>query len=343
MFAKSHKSYKSGKASLWVLLLLTGLLLVAIVASCLFGMVDIRMEDLRKAYVLWSEKGETVKIWEYFLNFRIPRVLMSVLVGAVLSVCGAAYQSIFRNPLTDPYVLGVSSGASLGAAAAFLLGLNVISFGVEGMALVAALLTVLLIYTIATIGNRMHTTTLLLTGVCLTLLISAVISFLIALNPHKMESIYFWTMGSFENSVWDDVLMLLPVSVLGIGVVLWYGRDLNLLLAGSEAARSMGVEVEKVRRVLLLVTTVMVAFAVSTCGVIGFVGLIVPHAVRLVAGPDNRKVVPYSMFCGAIFVLLCDMLAHTVVYPGELPVGSLTSMVGAPMFIYLLYKNKKSY
>lgn len=326
-----------------MLLALTVLLLAAIAASCLFGMVDITMDDLLKAFERWKEDGTETNILSYFLNFRIPRVLMSVLVGAVLSVCGAVYQSIFRNPLTDPYVLGVSSGASLGAAIAFIVGFNAIFWGVEGLALVTALLTVLFLYRIASNGNRMHTTTLLLTGVCLTLLISAVISFLIALNPQKMDSIYSWTMGSFANRVWDHVLVLLPMAVVGIVVTLWYARDLNLLLAGSEAAKSMGVEVEKVRRVLLLVTTVMVAFAVSTCGVIGFVGLIVPHAVRLVAGPDNRKVVPYSMLVGAIFVLLCDMLAHTIIYPGELPVGSLTSMVGAPMFIYLLYKNKKTF
>lgn len=305
------------------------LLAVAMVGSCLLGAVDF-------------EKGE---IWhsQIFWQLRLPRVIMSVLVGAILSVCGAAYQSIFRNPLTDPYVLGVSSGASLGAAVAILLGLEAWLWGVGGMALVAALLTVLLIYRIASIGNRMHTTTLLLTGVCLTLLISALISFLMVMNQEKMDSIIFWTMGSFGSSSWTDVAMLAPVAAVGIGVVLWYGRDLNLLLAGSEAAQSMGVEVEKVKRVLLLATTIMVAFAVSTCGVIGFVGLIVPHAVRLVAGPDNRKVVPYAMLCGALFVLVCDTLARYMLRPSELPVGSLTSMVGAPLFIYLLYKNKKGF
>ena len=207
------------------------------------------------------------------------------------------------------------------------------------------MVSVLLIYKIASIGNRMHTTTLLLTGVCFTLLISAVISFLMVMNHEKMDDIIFWTMGSFDPSriSWEDVEVMLPVAAVGIGVVLWYSRDLNLLLAGSEAAKSMGVEVEKVKRVLLLFTTLMVAFAVSSCGVIGFVGLIVPHAVRLVVGADNRKVVPYSMLCGALFVLVCDTLARTVLRPGELPVGSLTSMVGAPLFIYLLYKSKKKY
>jgi iron complex transport system permease protein len=323
--------YKSGRANPWIVIGLT-LLLVAAMAICsLFGAVDFEWEEIKDSRIFWQ--------------LRVPRVVMSVLVGAVLSVCGAAYQSIFRNPLTDPYVLGVSSGASLGAAVALLLGWGAIQWGVSGMALVTALLTVLLIYKIASIGNRMHTTTLLLTGVCFTLLISAVISFLMVMNHEKMDDIIFWTMGSFDPSriSWEDVEVMLPVSVVGIGVVLWYSRDLNLLLAGSEAAKSMGVEVEKVKRALLLFTTLMVAFAVSSCGVIGFVGLIVPHAVRLVVGSDNRKVVPYSMLCGSIFVLVCDTLARTVLRPGELPVGSLTSIIGAPMFIYLLYKSKKNY
>lgn len=324
-----RKPYKSTKANPWVVAGLTVLLLLAMAGSCLLGAVDFERGEILQSPIFW--------------RLRLPRVVMSVLVGAVLSVCGAAYQSIFRNPLTDPYVLGVSSGASLGAAVAILLGLEAVLWGVGGMALAAALLTVLFIYRIASIGNRMHTTTLLLTGVCLTLLISAVISFLMVLNQEKMDAIIFWTMGSFGSSSWTDVAVLAPVAVVGIAVVLWYARDLNLLLAGSEAAQSMGVEVEKVKRVLLLFTTLMVAFAVSSCGVIGFVGLIVPHAVRLVAGADNRKVVPYSMLCGALFVLVCDTLARYVLRPSELPVGSLTSMVGAPLFIYLLYKNKKSY
>lgn len=297
--------------------------------SCFLGAVDFGIGELPHSAIFWQ--------------LRLPRVLMSMLVGAVLSVCGAAYQSIFRNPLTDPYVLGVSSGASLGAAVAILLGMEALLWGVGGMALASALLVVWLIYRIASIGNRMHTTTLLLTGVCLTLLISAVISFLMVLNQEKMDSIIFWTMGSFGSSSWVDVAVMAPVALVGIAVVLWHSRDLNLLLAGSEEAQSMGVDVERVKRVLLATTTLMVAFAVSTCGVIGFVGLIVPHAVRLVAGADNRRVVPYSMLAGALFVLVCDTLARYILRPSELPVGSITSMVGAPLFIYLLYKSKKGY
>ncbi len=319
----------SQKANPWVILLLSILLLVIMAGSCMLGAIDFSISEIFHSPIFWQ--------------LRLPRVLMGAMVGACLAVSGAAYQSIFRNPLTDPYVLGVSSGASLGAAIAILLGLEALLWGVGAFALATALLTVVLIYRIASIGNRMHTTTLLLTGVCLTLLISAVISFLMVLNQEKMDSIIFWTMGSFGSASWFDVGLMAPVAAVSMAVVIYYCRDLNLLLAGSEAAKSMGVEVEKVKRILLLFTTLMVAFAVSSCGVIGFVGLIVPHAVRLVAGPDNRRVVPYSMLCGAIFVLICDTLARIVVRPSELPVGSLTSMVGAPLFIYLLYKNKKQY
>lgn len=318
------KGRRTGRVNPWVMALLTVLLLATAVVSCRFGSV----------HLTWDEFWQS----DIFLEIRLPRTIVCILVGAILSVCGAVYQSIFRNPLTDPYVLGVSSGASLGATVAILLGIEIF---VGGMALVTALLTVLLIYKIASIGNRMHTTTLLLTGVCLTLLISAVSMFLMVLHQEKMDRIIMWTMGGFSTVFWTDVWILLPVTVVGIGVVLWYGRDLNLLLAGSEEARSMGVEVEKVKKILLLCTTLMVAFAVSSCGVIGFVGLIVPHAVRLVAGPDNRRVVPYSMLCGAIFLLACYTLARTVQHLGELPVGCFTSIIGASLFIYLLYRNKK--
>ena len=206
---KSHKSNRSnrthrvGQANPWVLLLLTLLLAIAAVASCLFGSVDIPWEKLLKSDIFWQ--------------LRLPKTIVCMLVGAVLAVCGAAYQSIFRNPLTDPYVLGVSSGASLGAAVAILLGLEAVKWGVGGMALLSALLTVLLIYRIASIGNRLHTTTLLLTGVCLTLLISAVIMFLMELNQEQMDRIIFWTMGGFGDVFWPDVWILLPVTVVGIG------------------------------------------------------------------------------------------------------------------------------
>ncbi|MBR3986297.1 MAG: iron ABC transporter permease [Bacteroidales bacterium] len=310
-------------------LVLTVVLLAAVLGSAMVGAVHFTWEEMWQSPIFW--------------NLRLPRIVLAVLVGAALSVCGAAYQSIFRNPLTDPYVLGISSGASLGAAIAILLGLQTFMLGVGASALVTGIFTIVVIYRIASMGNRMHITTLLLTGVCITFLISAIISFLMVLHQDKMDSIIFWTMGSFASATWVDVAFVAPVVALGTATVIYYGRDLNLLLAGSETAKSLGVEVEKVKKRLLLLTTLMVAFCVSSCGVIGFVGLVVPHCIRIVVGPDNRKVVPLSVLVGGIFLLLCDTLARTLMIPAELPVGCLTALVGAPLFIYLLYKNKKTY
>lgn len=313
------------------LLLLILLLLVplSVLLCSMVGVVHFRWCDI------WSSP--------VFLNLRLPRIVLALLVGMALSVSGAAYQSIFRNPLTDPYILGVSSGSSLGAAVAILLGLEAFRWGIGSLALAAGLLTVWLIYRIASIGNRMHTTTLLLTGVCFTFLATAVISFLMVLNQDKMDQIIFWTMGSFSAASWADVLVLLPIVLAGTAVVVFYSRDLNMLLAGSEQAQSLGVEVEQVKRRLLLATTLMVAFSVSLSGVIGFVGLIVPHAVRLLVGPDNRKVVPLSLLLGGLFLLWADTLARTLLSPSELPVGSLTALLGAPLFILMLYRKKKNY
>lgn len=321
---RAHSSFPT----IWLLVLAVALA-AAMLGCSMLGVVHFGWDEMWQSSIFW--------------NLRAPRIVLSVLVGAALSVCGAAYQSVFRNPLTDPYVLGISSGASVGAAVAILLGLEAYMLGVGACALVTGLLTIVVIYRIASIGNRMHTTTLLLTGVCITFLMSAVISFIMVLRQDKMDSIIFWTMGSFASASWTEVAIVAPVVAVGIGIVLYYSRDLNLLLAGSETARSLGVEVERVKRILLLSTTLMVAFCVATCGVIGFVGLVVPHCLRLVLGPDNRRIVPCAIFAGGLFMLLCDTLARTLLMPAELPVGSLTALAGAPLFIYLLYKNKKRY
>ena len=305
------------------------LLVVAAAVSSMLGVARIPVGELFSSPI--------------FLRLRLPRIVLCVVAGAGLSVCGAAYQSVFRNPLTDPYILGVSSGASLGASLAILFGLQSYVWGIGVCALATALLTVWLVYRIASIGNRLHTTTLLLTGVCLTFLITAMISFIMVLRQDKMDSIIFWTMGSFASASWYDVAVVAPVVAIGVAVVLLHDKDLNLLLAGSETARSLGVDVERVKRSLLFFTTLIVAFIVASCGVIGFVGLVVPHCIRLLLGPDNRRVVPCSILAGGLFVLVCDTLARTVLQPSELPVGSLTALVGAPLFVYLLYKNKKSY
>lgn len=291
------------------------------------GSVDIRSFDDNSLYII--------------KNIRLPRVIMCVLSGAGLSVCGAAYQAIFRNPLSDPYTLGISSGASLGAALAIVLGFDNFFFGVGGFAFLFALLTVWVIIRIASVGNRLHITTLLLAGISINFLMAALISILMVMNQDSMEKIIFWTMGSLSGSKFSDIWVVLTFVLLGSIIIRVYARELNALLTGNDSARSLGVNVEKTKKLILFFSTLMIGVIVSYCGVIGFVGLIVPHIVRLLVGSDNRKIIPYSIFGGMIFMLLADILSRTLIAPSELPIGSITAVVGAPFFIYLLYNAKK--
>ncbi len=324
------------KASLWICLLLT---LLCMAFALTAGSADISIREIIN--ILFGE-GETGTNPSSFIiwQIRLPRIILSMLTGSALAVCGAAYQAIFRNPLSEPYILGVSSGASLGAALAIVLGFESFLFGISGMAFVFSLLTVFFIYRIASTGNRMQTNTLLLSGVSFNFLIAAIISFLVILNKDKMDKIIFWTMGSMASATWSQVQILLPCVIIGISIIYIFAKDMNVLLLGTNAAQNLGVEVEKVKKIILFFSTLMVAVAVSYSGVIGFVGFVVPHLVRLRIGSDNRKVIPYSMFGGAVFVLLADTFARTVLSGGELPVGSITALVGAPFFLFLLYKAK---
>jgi iron complex transport system permease protein len=266
---------------------------------------------------------------------------MCILCGCGLSVCGCAYQAIFRNPLSDPYILGVSSGASLGAALAIVLHLDSIFFGVSFMSFFFAMLSVFLIIKISSVGNRLHTTTLLLSGIAINFLMSALISILMIFNQQNMDEIIFWTMGSVSVSRYSDVLITFFSVFISITIILIYAKDLNALLLGGDSAKNLGVNVEKTKKVILFFSTLMVGIIVSFCGVIGFVGLIVPHIVRIIVGADNRRLIPFSILGGIIFMLIADILSRTLIFPSILPIGAITSLVGAPFFIYLLYNAKK--
>jgi len=307
--------------------LLTLVVLGLMFLGLFLGSVDISSFDGNSLYII--------------KEIRLPRVIMCVLTGAGLSVCGAAYQAIFRNPLSDPYTLGISSGASFGAALAIVLGLDSFLFGIGGFAFLFALLTVWVIIRIASVGNRLHITTLLLAGISINFLMSALISILMVMNQKSMDKIIFWTMGSLSGSKFSDIWVVLTFVLLGIIIIRVYARELNALLTGNDSARSLGVNVERTKKLVLFFSTLMIGVIVSYCGVIGFVGLIVPHIIRLLVGSDNRRIIPYSVFGGMIFMLLADILSRTLIAPSELPIGSITAVVGAPFFIYLLYNAKK--
>lgn len=275
------------------------------------------------------------------LNIRLPRVIAAASIGMGLSIVGSAYQGMFVNPMADPYVLGVSSGAALGATIAIVLGADksVGGFGlITAAAFVFALLTVLIVFSIAKTGTRIFNTHLLLTGVAVSFFASSIISVLMIFNRHKMEKIVYWMMGSVAVTTWKQVLILVPVVVLGTVIISFFARDLNIIVTGEDGARSLGIEVEKVKKILLLICSIIVAACVSVSGIIGFVGLIIPHTIRLIAGSDNRVVMPFSAVGGGIFVILCDTLSRMPT--SEIPVGVLTSMFGAPYFISLLIRSK---
>ena len=278
------------------------------------------------------------------LYLRLPRILLAAVAGAGLAVAGVAFQGIFKNPMAEPYVLGISSGTALGAALAMALGLeaNFMGFGlITFSAFAAGILTALTVYGIARIGSKTPTVTLLLSGIAVNFFLTATISLIMTFKREQIERIVMWTMGSVATANWTEVMMVTPLVVLTIGVLSIYSRDLNLVLLGDETAQCLGVEVEKVKRAILGVSTLLVAAIVSVSGIIGFVGLIVPHMVRILCGPDHRAVIPFAALGGAALLIICDTLARTLVPPSEIPVGIITSLFGVPFFLYLLVKRKK--
>ncbi len=321
------------------------LLIISGIVATTFGVVPIPFIDVVK--ILLSPLGIT-DVSGYsegyvltILQLRVPRVIFSILAGASLAICGAVFQSVFRNPICDPYIIGISSGASLGAAIAFILGWDVLFFGVTIPALITALLTLFLILGIAGVTHRNSIQTLLLAGIAVNFLISAAITLLMVMNKQEMQKIIFWTMGSCASVSYQEILFFLPLFLFSIFVLFYFSKDLNIMQFGSETARSLGVNSQFVMLASLFVSSLLIAAVVSISGVIGFIGLIIPHIVRLLWGNNNRHVFIFSIFLGAFFLLIADTLARTLVSNAELPVGSITAMAGAPYFIYLLLRKNK--
>jgi iron complex transport system permease protein len=278
------------------------------------------------------------------MKIRLPRIVAATLVGAGLSVVGTSFQAMFKNPMADPYVLGISSGAALGGALAIVLGIAEKFLGLGAVTLFAfigALSSSLIVYNIARVGNKIPTTTLLLAGVSVSFFMSSIISMLMVFNRQAVEKIVFWTMGSLSTANWKENTILFMFIAVGTTIVYYFNKDLNIMLTGDESARSLGVNVEAVKKILLIISSLIVAAAVSFCGIIGFVGLIVPHAMRMLIGPNHKYLIPYSALGGALFLVICDTAARTLAAPSELPVGAVTALFGAPYFIYLLIRNKK--
>jgi len=278
------------------------------------------------------------------LDIRFPRIILSVLVGSALAVTGVVFQALFRNPMADPYVIGTSAGAALGATLAYALNLN-FSFmsitSVPALAFTGALLTTVLVYNLARVGRKAPTTVLLLSGIAVASFMSSISSLIMILHKNEVHKILFFLMGGFSAGRWLHVYIMFPYTMLGLIIVSAFIRDLDIMLMGEEKAYHLGMDINRFQLIMTFSASLLVASAVSVSGIIGFVGLVVPHMVRLVVGPEHRFLLPVSALAGGFFLLVADTMARSIIAPLELPVGVITSFVGAPFFLYLLRKKKK--
>ncbi len=276
-------------------------------------------------------------------DVRLPRVLLGFLTGAALAVCGASYQGIFKNPMADPYILGISSGAALGASIGIVLHFSGSLAGLSGTTLLAfagALLTVFLVYTISRSGKKVPISSLLLSGIAVNQSLSAFMSLIMLFNQQSMDQIMFWTMGSLNGKGWNQILTILPYVIVGIVLLMTSARELDIMLLGEDTAVPLGVNVEFVKKKVLIVSSIVTAAVVSATGIIGFVGLLVPHVVRLFTGPKHRVLMPVSLIFGGTLLILCDTAARSLITQ-EIPVGIITAACGGPFFLYLLWKSRR--
>lgn len=274
-------------------------------------------------------------------RIRMPRILMALVVGGGLSIVGVAMQTLVRNPLAEPYILGVSSGASAGASLYFLGFLPAVltqALTLPLAAFLGALLAMWAVFVVARTGPVLSTGRLLLAGVAVGALLASVTSFatFASPNPQKLQTVLFWLLGSFAGARWDALLIPTLASLAGVGILLGMARPMDAMLLGEEPAHSLGVSVERLKRILIILTAAVTGMMVASAGVIGFVGLIVPHSVRAIVGVTHRRVLPFSFLTGAIFLLWVDVAARTILEGQELPIGVLTALCGAPFFLVLL-------
>ncbi|WP_329388479.1 FecCD family ABC transporter permease [Streptomyces sp. NBC_01716] len=325
---------------------LLGVLLVLCLLSAGLGAYDIPLGDVLSSVLHRTGLGGTAleRVPESVLwNVRLPRVVLALLVGASLGCAGALMQGVFGNPLAEPGVIGISAGAAVGAVASIALGLSFFgNWTVTVCAFVSGLVTVLLVYAMSRSGGRTEVVTLILTGIAVNAFSGALIGLSIFFADNaQISQITFWQLGSLAQATWPKVLAVLPCALLGLAVAPFYARKLDLLALGERPARHLGVDVERLRIVLVLVVALLTAAAVAVAGIITFVGLLVPHLLRMVNGPGHRFLVPGSALGGALVLVAGDLAARTVAAPAELPLGVLTALFGSPFFFLLLRRTRR--
>lgn len=278
------------------------------------------------------------------MNVRLPRVMLSGIIGASLAIAGAAFQGLLRNPLADPYTLGVSSGASVGAVLTIFLHLSLPFLGLYTLpvlSVVASFLTIFLVLFFAKrVDRSMRVETIILTGVIFSSFLGALISLMIALTGDELRQIIGWLLGSVSMRGWDYVWIILPFFVVGAGILMLHATELNAMSFGEQQAKHLGVNVERKKMNVLIAGSILTGAAVAVSGTIGFVGLVIPHFIRIIWGPDHKHLLPLSILAGAGFLILADLVSRTIIAPSELPIGVITALIGAPIFAVILIRRR---
>jgi len=338
----------------FVLVSLSLLLVVCLILGATFGsvaigpvaLIDMTLNRLGLAQlaVTWRPQDEVI-----LFDLRLPRVVGAALVGLGLATAGTLFQGLLRNPLADPFLVGTSGGASLGAIVGILIAtpLSLLGFGIVPLAaFIGALLSTMLVYALARVGGRTPVVTLLLAGFAVSTVLNYLVSLLLIVNDRlqlDLPRIYAWLLGGITVSTWEQLGLVGPAIIAVAFASIGLGTSLNAFALGEDVAERLGIAVDRDKRLVIAAAAFLTAAAVTLGGLIGFVGLVVPHVLRLVTGPDNRLLVPASAFAGASFVVVADVLARTVLAPSELPVGILTAFLGGPYLLYLLRRSRREY
>ncbi len=322
------------------------LLIVAFTLAITVGSVQVPFNEMFRIFAGAGDRGSLDPMFSSIvLDIRFPRVVLAGLVGASLAIAGASFQGLLKNPLADPYTLGVSSGASVGAVAVIFLGITIPGLGgftLPVVSVAAALLTLIAVLGFARfVEKSMKMETIILTGIIFSSFLGSILSLMIALTGDELRQIITWLLGSVSMRGWDYIQLIAPFFIIGSLLLMWNARELNAMAFGEDRAHHLGVNVQVRKYVVLASGSILTGAAVAVSGTIGFVGLVVPHMVRMAAGSDHRHVLPLSILNGASLLILCDLIARTVVAPTELPIGVITALLGAPVFGLILLQKRK--
>lgn len=336
---------RSTRSQIIALAALAFLLAGIAVASLGFGDIAIGWREIG-AILLGPPDAESLEAKHVTIirEVRLPRIVLALLVGGALAAAGMAMQALFQNPLADPYIVGVAPGAATGATVALALGWEMGWLGAHALpvaAFVGSLGVSFLVYVLASRFGKVPVLHLLMFGVALGSLCMGLTSFILMISPHQIQQVYFWLLGSFQNAGWGEVRVVWPYLLVGVLILFYFAREMDAFLLGEDEAQSLGIAVERLKRILLVTATLLAATAVAVSGIIGFVGLIVPHMMRLIVGPRHRILLPASLLGGSVLLVLSDTLARSIRPPTEIPVGIVTTFLGVPFFVFLLSRKRR--